>query len=110
MIQFSAMDNSDLLRHVHTSHNPLTTTAPEIELAKRLDQANDEIVENEPLVEMLRNRYIFGSDADKLKADLQLLEDLKAVLAEHNLPDDAIALGVELDALAKTREAMFTPA
>ena len=54
MPQFSIMSDDDLIRYVETTRDPLTTTALEIELSKRLRLAIDEANETTPLIKRKR--------------------------------------------------------
>lgn len=107
MPQFSIMTNDDLIRHVETVRDSLSSTSLETELVSRLRQALDDSAETSVLLQMLSDRNITDNlDTAKLKADLDLLDAIKTVLDEHELPDDAEVLGKELTALTSARDAM----
>ena len=106
MTRFINYSNVELIRHCDNSMNNLTTTDLEKALCAKLCEMTQDFEANEGLMDALSKQGYDDDDADKLKADLNLLTELKSVLGDRDLPDDAQVLRKELESLATAREAI----
>ena len=123
MTRFINYSNVELIRHCDNSMNNLTTTDLEKALCAKLCEMTQDFEANEGLMDALSKQGYDDDDADKLKADLNLLTELKSVLGDHDLPATAAprhsrevvaaarkAIAEADKAFTKARDALILPA